>query len=106
MTEPDDHDRESQIGGTRIRRRRKQTHGGCLHPYAEALLEADLVYNQAHLCLLEKQLESRLARLDELETYAKNRVTTIHPGHGKAATLELIGRPALYLHDFTDAVKS
>jgi len=75
-------------------------------PMLKALLEADLVYNQAHLCLLEKQLESRLARLDELETYAKNRVTTIHPGHGKAATLELIGRPALYLHDFTDAVKS
>jgi hypothetical protein len=69
-------------------------------PMLKPLLAADLVYNQAHLYLLEKHLKSWLARLDELETYAKNRVTTIHPGHGKAAGLELIGQTRACLHDF------
>jgi glyoxylase-like metal-dependent hydrolase (beta-lactamase superfamily II) len=69
-------------------------------PMLKPLLAADLVYNQAHLYLLEKHLKSWLARLDELETYAKNRVTTIHPGHGKAAGLELIGQTRAYLPDF------
>jgi tRNA A37 methylthiotransferase MiaB len=64
-----------------------------------------LVYNQAHLYLQEKHLESWLARLDELETYANNRVTTIHPGHGNAAGLELIGQTRAYLRDFADAVQ-
>ena len=75
-------------------------------PALSALLSADLVYNQAHLYLQEKHLESWLARLDELETYANNRVTTIHPGHRKAAGLELIGQTRTYLHDFADAVRS
>lgn len=75
-------------------------------PTLKGLLSADLVYNQAHLYLQEKHLESWLARLDELETYAKNRVTTIHPGHGKAAGLELIGQTRAYLHDFAYAVRS
>lgn len=75
-------------------------------PTLTALLSADLVYNQAHLYLQEKHLESWLARLDELETYAKKRVNTIHPGHGKAAGLELIGQTRAYLHDFANAVRS
>jgi glyoxylase-like metal-dependent hydrolase (beta-lactamase superfamily II) len=74
-------------------------------PTLKALLSADLVYNQAHLYLQEKHLESWLARLDELEAYANNRVTTIHPGHGRAAGLELIGQTRAYLHDFADAVR-
>ena len=36
--------------------------------------------------------KSWLARLDEFETYAKKRVTTLHRSHGKAAGLELIGQ--------------
>jgi glyoxylase-like metal-dependent hydrolase (beta-lactamase superfamily II) len=75
-------------------------------PTLKALLSADLVYNQAHLYLQEKHLESWLARLDEFEAYAKNRVTTIHPGHGKPAGLELIDQTRAYLHDFADALKS
>jgi len=75
-------------------------------PTLTALLSADLVYNQAHLYLQEKHLESWLARLDEFEMYAKNRVNAIHPGHGKAAGLELIGQTRAYLHYFAEAVRS
>jgi glyoxylase-like metal-dependent hydrolase (beta-lactamase superfamily II) len=75
-------------------------------PTLKALLSADLVYNQAHLYLQERHLDSWLARLDELEAYANNRVTTIHPGHGKAGGLELIRQTRAYLHDFADAVRS
>lgn len=72
----------------------------------KSLLSADLVYNQAHLYLQERHLESWLARLDEVEAFAKNRVETIYPGHGKAAGLELIGQTRAYLHDFAVAIKS
>jgi glyoxylase-like metal-dependent hydrolase (beta-lactamase superfamily II) len=75
-------------------------------PELKALLSADLVYNQAHLYLQEKHLDSWLVRLNELEEFTKERVTTIHPGHGKAAGLELIEQTRSYLHDFADAVKS
>jgi glyoxylase-like metal-dependent hydrolase (beta-lactamase superfamily II) len=75
-------------------------------PELKALLSADLVYNQAHLYLQEKHLDSWLVRLDELEEFTKDRVTTIHPGHGKAAGLELIEQTRAYLHDFDDAVRS
>ena len=75
-------------------------------PTLKALLSADLVYNQAHLYLQEKHLESWLARLDELERYVIDRVTIIHPGHGKPAGLELIEQTRAYLHDFADAVRS
>jgi glyoxylase-like metal-dependent hydrolase (beta-lactamase superfamily II) len=72
----------------------------------ESLLSADLVYNQAHLYLQERHLESWLARLDEVEAFAKDRVATIYPGHGNAAGLELIGQTRTYLHDFANAIKS
>jgi glyoxylase-like metal-dependent hydrolase (beta-lactamase superfamily II) len=75
-------------------------------PELESLLSADLVYNQAHLYLQEKHLESWLARLDEVEAFAKDRVATIYPGHGKAAGPELIGQTRTYLRDFADAIKS
>ena len=77
-----------------------------LIPEMKALLAADLVYNRAHLYLQERHLESWLARLDELENFAKGRVETFHPGHGKATGLELIGQTRAYLHDFADAVKT
>ncbi|SRR5579871_913842 len=75
-------------------------------PDLEALLSADLVYNQAHLYLQERHLESWLMRLNELEIFANGRVATIHPGHGPAAGLELVGRTRAYLHDFADALKT
>ena len=75
-------------------------------PGLKALLSADLVYNQAHLYLQEKHLDSWLVRLEELETFARGRVETIHPGHGETAGLELIGQTRAYLHDFADAIKS
>jgi glyoxylase-like metal-dependent hydrolase (beta-lactamase superfamily II) len=75
-------------------------------PSARALLSADLVYNKAHLYLQERHLESWLARLDELEAFAKDRVSTIYPGHGADGDLTLIAQTRSYLHDFADAVKS
>jgi hypothetical protein len=33
-------------------------------------------------------------------------VLTIHPGHGKAAGLELIGQTRAYIRDFADAIKN
>jgi glyoxylase-like metal-dependent hydrolase (beta-lactamase superfamily II) len=68
-------------------------HIACVYlPFMKALLSADLVYNNAHLHLQERHLESWLARLDELEEFAKNRVSTICPGHGTAGDLRLICR--------------
>lgn len=83
-------------------------HIAALHiPQLQALLTADLVYNQAHLYLQERHLESWLVRLDELESLAKGRaVKTFHPGHGKPGGLELIEQTRLYLRDFAEAVKS
>lgn len=75
-------------------------------PGLESLLSADLVYNQAHVYLQERHLESWLARLDELEAFARDRVTTICPGHGKAAGLELIGQTRAYLDEFAEAIRS
>jgi hypothetical protein len=71
----------------------------------KALLAA-VVYNRAHLYLQERHLESWLARLDELKNFAKGRVETLHPGHGKAAGLELIEQTGACLHDFADAVET
>jgi glyoxylase-like metal-dependent hydrolase (beta-lactamase superfamily II) len=82
-------------------------HIATLHiPYLRALLSADLVYNNAHLYLQERHLESWLTRLEELEVFAKDKISTIYPGHGSAAGLDLIARTRAYLHDFADAVKS
>jgi len=75
-------------------------------PASKAVLSADLVYNHAHLYLQERHLESWLARLAELEMFAKDRVSTIYPGHGEAAGVELSGQTRAYLHDFTDALKA
>src|SRR5260370_42088348 len=75
-------------------------------PRLRALLSGDLVYNQAHLYLQERHLESWLGQLDRLEAYAAQRVTTIYPGHGKAAGIELIEQTRAYLRYFAEAVKS
>jgi glyoxylase-like metal-dependent hydrolase (beta-lactamase superfamily II) len=75
-------------------------------PELKALLSADLVYNQAHLYLQEKHLDSWLVRLDDLKEFTRDRVATIHPGHGKPAGLELIEQTRAYLRDFADAVRS
>ena len=74
-------------------------------PAQNAFLSADLVYNQAHLYLQERHLESWLTRLEEFDAFAKNRVSTIYPGHGSAAGLELISQTRAYLHDFAEAVE-
>lgn len=82
-------------------------HVAAVHiPALRALLSADLVYNNAHLYLQERHPESWLTRLDELEAYAKNNISTIYPGHGSPAGLELIGQTRNYLRDFAEAVKS
>jgi glyoxylase-like metal-dependent hydrolase (beta-lactamase superfamily II) len=81
-------------------------HTAALHiPALKALLSADLVYNDAHLYLQEKHLESWLARLDELEKFAKDKISTIYPGHGSAAGLELISGTRAYLRDFAEATR-
>lgn len=74
-------------------------------PALKAFLSADLVYNNAHLYLQEKHLDSWLTRLDELERYAKDKVLTIYPGHGSAGGLELIPGTRAYLRDFAEAIK-
>ena len=75
-------------------------------PRLRALLSADLVYHDAHLYLQERHLQSWLARLDELEEFAKPRVSTIYPGHGAPENLSLISQTRAYLHDFAAAVES
>ena len=81
-------------------------HTGALYiPALKALLSADLVYNQAHLYLQERHLESWLTRLEELDAFVKDRVSAIYPGHGEAAGLELIAQTRTYLHDFAEAVE-
>lgn len=74
-------------------------------PGVRALLAADLVYNRAHAYLQERHLDSWLARLSELETFATDRVSTIYPGHGAAADRALIRQTRTYLLDFAAALK-
>lgn len=82
-------------------------HIAALHiPQMKALLVADLVYNQAHLYLQERHLESWSQRLDELANFAQGRVETFYPGHGKPGGVELIDQTRVYLRDFADAAKS
>jgi glyoxylase-like metal-dependent hydrolase (beta-lactamase superfamily II) len=71
----------------------------------KALLSADLVYNGAHLYVAEKHIASWLERLNELEAFAKDRVSVIHPGHGAPGGLSLISGTRAYLNDFSEAVK-
>jgi hypothetical protein len=63
------------------------------------------VYNGAHLYVAEKHFASWLERLDELESFAKGRITTIHPGHGAASDLGLIAQTRAYLNEFSEAIK-
>ena len=42
----------------------------------------------------------------ELETFAKDKISTIYPGHGSVAGLELVAPTRAYLHDFAEAIKS
>jgi len=81
-------------------------HNACFYlPEQKAILLADLVYNNAHLYLQERHLQSWLARLDELEEFAKTRVSTIYPGHGAAGDLRLITQARAYLRDFAAAIE-
>lgn len=73
-------------------------------PDLSALLSADLVYHNAHLYLQERHLQSWLARLDELEEFAKTRVSTIYPGYGAAGDLTLITKTRAFLRDFAAAI--
>ena len=75
-------------------------------PHLRALLSADLVYHDAHLYLQERHLQSWLARLDELEQFAKPRISTIYPGHGDAGDLCLIAQTRAYLRDFLAAIET
>jgi glyoxylase-like metal-dependent hydrolase (beta-lactamase superfamily II) len=80
-------------------------HTATLHvPSLEALICADLVYNNAHLYLAERHIEGWLARLNELGTFARDRISTIHSGHGPAGDLQLIEQTRRYLRDFAEAV--
>lgn len=73
-------------------------------PAMRSLLSADLVYSKAHLYLAERHSDSWLARLDELEAFARDKVSTIYPGHGPAGDPNLIGQTRAYLRDFAAAV--
>ena len=62
----------------------------------KSLLAADLVYNQAHLCLQERHLESWLVRLNELETFAKDRVVRSIQGTERPQVLNSLGSTRLH----------
>ncbi len=70
------------------------------------LLAADLVYNGAHLYLAEKHIASWLERLSELEDFARDRVSTIYPGHGEPGDLSLISDTRAYLNNFSEAIQT
>jgi glyoxylase-like metal-dependent hydrolase (beta-lactamase superfamily II) len=74
-------------------------------PSQGALLTADLIYHQAHCYLQEKRLEAWLARLDEVERFCRDRVSTIYPGHGPPGDLSLVGHTRTYLRDFRAALE-
>ncbi|MBV8375302.1 MAG: hypothetical protein JO302_07300, partial [Candidatus Eremiobacteraeota bacterium] len=81
-------------------------HVACLHiPSLRALCCADLLYNNAHAYLQERHLEGWLARLDELASFIKERISTIYPGHGNPGGAELVEHTRDYLRDFSDAVR-
>ena len=75
-------------------------------PDSQSLLSADLVYNNAHLYLQERHLESWLQRLEELADFTRDRVSRIYPGHGSAGGSELISQTRTYLQDFAEALKT
>jgi len=62
----------------------------------KSLLAADLVYNQAHLYLQERHLESWLVRLNELETFAKDRVVRSIQGTERPQVLNSLGSTRLH----------
>jgi len=75
-------------------------------PGSNRLLSADLVYNNSHLYLQERHLESWLQRLEGLSDFVRDRVSLIHPGHGGPSGPELIPETRAYLEDFAEAIKS
>ena len=83
-------------------------HHACLHlPDRRAFVASDLIYNGAHLYLMEHNLEGWLDRLDEFAQYAADHgVQTIFPGHGPAGGLSLIDGTREYLQAFAAAVKT
>lgn len=82
-------------------------HMGCLYlADAGAFLAADLIYDKTHLYLQERHLESWLERLDEFETFAEGRVSTVYPGHGDPSDLSLTVGTRSYLRDFAEAVRA
>jgi glyoxylase-like metal-dependent hydrolase (beta-lactamase superfamily II) len=82
-------------------------HTATLHvPDLKALFAADLVYNNAHLYLAERHLDSWLARLSEVEAFACDRISTIYPGHGAPGDIGLIAQTRRYLQDFAEALNS
>ncbi len=82
-------------------------HIACVYaPALKTLFSADLVYNGAHLYVAEKHIASWLERLDELAALADHRVSTIQPGHGAPAGLDLIDKTRTYLNDFVQAMRS
>lgn len=81
-------------------------HLACLYiPSMKALISGDVVDNGAHLYMAEKHMESWMSRLDEIETFAKERIAIFYPGHGPSGDLSLISKTREYLRDFREAIK-
>jgi glyoxylase-like metal-dependent hydrolase (beta-lactamase superfamily II) len=82
-------------------------HLACLYiPSMKALISGDVVDNGAHLYMAERHMESWISRLDEIETFAKDRIATFYPGHGPPGDLSLIAKTREYLRDFKEAIQS
>lgn len=64
------------------------------------LLCADLVYDQTHLFLRERNLEGWLEQLAAFERGEGRRVRRLFPGHGLSGGLELVAETRRYLETF------
>jgi glyoxylase-like metal-dependent hydrolase (beta-lactamase superfamily II) len=81
-------------------------HLACLYiPSMKAFISGDVVDNGAHLYVAEKHMESWISRLDEIETFAKDRIAVFYPGHGPSGDLSLIAKTREYLRDFREAIE-
>jgi len=75
-------------------------------PDMKLFVSGDMVYNGAHLYVAEKHISSWLLRLDEIEAFAKGRISVFYPGHGPSGDVSLIAQTRQYLRDFAEASKS
>lgn len=74
-------------------------------PSLKAHIAADLVYHETHCYLTEKRPQAWLDRLDDLEKFCQDKVSTLYPGHGAPGEPRaIIAGTRSYLKEFMDAI--